>query len=97
MMCMVKKILSCVGEYKKYAILTPIVMLGEVLMEVLIPRIMKVMVDDGIRGSNIDVTVKMGIVMALMAVFSLICGSLGGKFAAMAGMGLAKNVRKKLN
>ncbi len=93
---MVKKILSCVGEYKKYAILTPIVMLGEVLMEVLIRRIMKVMVDDGIRGSNIDVTVKMGIVMALMAVFSLICGSLGGKFAAMAGMGLAKNVRKKL-
>lgn len=93
---MLKKLLSCVREYKKYAILTPIVMLGEVIMEVLIPLVMACIVDYGIGKSDISYTVKMGLLMALMAIFSLACGALGGKFAAMAGMGFAKNVRKKL-
>ncbi|MBQ7782770.1 MAG: ABC transporter ATP-binding protein [Oscillospiraceae bacterium] len=93
---MIKKLLSCVGEYKKYAIATPIVMLGEVLMEVLIPLIMAKIVDIGIGESNTSYTVKMGLIMAAMAVASLTFGALGGKFAAKAGMGFAKNVRKKL-
>lgn len=93
---MLKKLLSCVGEYKKYAILTPVVMLGEVIMEVLIPLVMAFMVDKGIGGGDISYTVKMGLLMAAMAIFSLLCGALGGKFAAIAGMGFAKNVRKKL-
>lgn len=93
---MLKKLLSCVGEYKKYAILTPIVMLGEVIMEVLIPLVMACIVDYGIGKSDISYTVKMGLLMAVMAIFSLACGTLGGKFAAQAGMGFAKNVRKKL-
>lgn len=93
---MLKKLLSCVGEYKKYAILTPIVMLGEVAMEVLIPLVMAFMVDNGINGNDTAYTVKMGLLMVLMAFFSLACGALGGKFAAQAGMGFAKNVRKKL-
>lgn len=93
---MLKKLLSCVGEYKKYAILTPIVMLGEVIMEVLIPLVMAFMVDNGIGKGDISYTIKMGLLMAVMAIFSLACGALGGKFAAQAGMGFAKNVRKKL-
>lgn len=93
---MLKKLLSCVGEYKKYAILTPIVMLGEVIMEVLIPLVMACIVDYGIGKGDISYTVKMGLLMAAMAIFSLACGALGGKFAAKAGMGFAKNVRKKL-
>ena len=93
---MVKKLLSCVGEYKKFVVLTPIVMLGEVLMEVLIPRVMAVIVDDGINKGDISLTVKMGLMMAGMAIFSLLCGSLGGRFAAIAAMGFAKNIRRKL-
>ncbi|MGN0637659.1 MAG: ABC transporter ATP-binding protein [Huintestinicola sp.] len=93
---MLKKLLSCVGEYKKYVILTPIVMMGEVIMEVLIPLVMAFMVDNGIGKGDISYTIKMGLLMVLMALFSLACGALGGKFAAVAGMGFAKNVRKKL-
>ena len=93
---MLKKLLSCVGEYKKYAILTPIVMIGEVAMEVLIPLVMAFMVDNGISKNDTAYTVKMGLLMVVMAFFSLACGALGGKFAAKAGMGFAKNVRKKL-
>ncbi|MGN0642172.1 MAG: ABC transporter ATP-binding protein [Huintestinicola sp.] len=94
---MIKKLLSCVGEYKKYAILTPIVMIGEVLMEVLIPLVMAQIIDVGINGSGgVAYTVKMGIVMVVMAAISLCFGALGGTFGARASMGFAKNVRKKL-
>ena len=94
---MIKQILSCLGEYKKYAILTPIIMMGEVLMEILIPMVMALIIDNGIRGNaGVDYTIKMGCLMIGMAFLSLIFGSLGGITAARAGMGLAKNVRKKL-
>ena len=53
---MIKKLLSCVGEYKKYAILTPIVMIGEVVMEVLIPLVMAKIIDVGIQGDGVYLT-----------------------------------------
>lgn len=92
----VKRLLSCIGEYKKYAILTPIIMIGEVVMEVLIPFLMGRIIDKGIYGSDVGYTVKMGVIMLLCACFSLTCGGLGGKFAAKAGMGFAKNIRQLL-
>lgn len=94
---MIKKIISCTGEYKKYAILTPVIIIGEVLMEVLIPFVMAKILDNGIKGDGgIPYIIKMGLLMLAMAAFSLICGALAGKFAAMAGMGFAKNVRKTM-
>jgi len=94
---MIKKILSHLGEYKKYAILTPLVMIGEVLMEVLIPFVMAFIIDVGIKGNGgVSYTVKMGLIMICMALCSLFFGAIGGKFAAMAGMGFAKNIRKAL-
>ncbi len=94
---MIRKIISCIGEYKKYAILTPVIIIGEVLMEIMIPFVMAKILDVGINGDGgIPYIIKMGIVMLLMAAFSLICGALAGKFAATAGMGFAKNVRKEL-
>ena len=94
---MIKKLLSCVGEYKKYAILTPIVMIGEVIMEVLIPLVMAKIIDVGIQGDGgISYTVKMGCLMIGMALLSLVFGALGGKLGAKAAMGFGKNVRAKL-
>ena len=60
---MIKKLLSCVGEYKKYAILTPVIMIGEVLMEVTIPLVMAQILDVGIATGNTSYTVKMGMLM----------------------------------
>ncbi|MDD3205020.1 MAG: ABC transporter ATP-binding protein [Lachnospiraceae bacterium] len=94
---MIKKLMGCLGEYKKYAILTPVIMIGEVIMEVLIPFVMAAIIDTGIQGSGgTAYTVKMGLLMILMALLSLCFGALGGKFAAKAGMGFAKNIRKRL-
>ena len=91
-----KRLLSCVGEYKKFVFMTPIFMIGEVLMEVFIPRVMAKIVDVGIANSDTEYTIRMGLIMVGMALFSLVSGSLGGRFAAVAGMGFAKNVRTKL-
>ncbi len=92
----IRTLLSCVGEYWKYVILTPIFMIGEVAMEVMIPKKMAMIVDEGISTGNTELTIKVGLTMIAMALFSLVSGSLGGKFGAVAAMGFAKNLRNKL-
>lgn len=94
---MIKKLASYIGSFKKYVILTPIIIAGEVLMEILIPFIMGRILDIGINGEGgIPYIVKMGVLMLVMALISLCFGALAGKFAATAGMGFAKNIRKAL-
>lgn len=93
---MYKRILSCVGEYKKYALLTPVTIIGEVLMELLIPAVMAMIIDNGIKQGDVGYVVKMGGIMILMSLVSLAFGALAGRFAAVAGMGFARNLRKKL-
>lgn len=94
---MYKKVFSYLREYKKYAILTPIIMIGEVLMEILIPYVMAQMINVGIKGDGgTAFTVKAGLLMIGMAVVSLCFGTLGGVTAARAGMGFGKNLRGAL-
>ncbi|MBR1752363.1 MAG: ABC transporter ATP-binding protein [Ruminococcus sp.] len=72
-------------------------MVGEVGMEVLIPYIMSLIVNNGIEGDRgTAYTVKMGILMVLMAIVSLIFGSLGAYFSSKASMGFSKNLRSRL-
>lgn len=91
-----KRLMAYIGKYKKYAIATPFVMIGEVLMELLIPLVMAAMIDKGISSGDVSYTVKMGLLMILMALVSLCFGSLGSRFGAVASMGFAKNVRRAL-
>lgn len=92
----VKQLLSFLGEYKKYAILTPLVMLGEAAMEILIPYLMARMLTYGVKAQDTEYTVKIGIIMIVASVLSLMCGALGGRFSAKAGIGFGKNIRAKL-
>ncbi|TCK88018.1 ATP-binding cassette subfamily B protein [Natranaerovirga hydrolytica] len=94
---MIKKLLSYLGEYKKYTILTPLCMVGEVTMELLIPLAMAASIDTGVLGDGgMSYTLRMGTLIIIMAIISLGFGVLGGKYAAKASMGLAKNVREGL-
>lgn len=93
---MYKKIFSHVGKYKKYAILAPITITGEVVMEVLIPLVMAQIINNGILEGNIGYVVKMGLLMILMATVSLFFGAVAGRFAAVASVGFAKNLRSSL-
>lgn len=92
-----KEFLKYFGEYKKYAILCPLCVFCEVIMEILTPYIMAKMVDNGVIGNaGIWYVFKMGILMILMAFFALFFGIKAGKFSAKAGAGLAKNLREIL-
>lgn len=93
---MYKKIFSYVGEYKKAAILSPITIIGEVAMEVLIPTVMAMIIDNGIKKGDVGYVVKLGLLMALMAVASLLFGALAGRLSAVAAMGFSKNLRGAL-
>jgi len=94
---MIKKLLPFLGEYKKATILTPIMVVFEVVLELMIPLLMARIVDYGIQGEGgMSYTIRMGLLMILMAIIALIFGALSGKFAAEAGMGFAKNIRSGL-
>lgn len=93
---MLKKLMPCVGRYKVYAVLAPIMMLIEVAMEVLLPIVMKKIIDNGISAQNTEYCLRMGLLMIGMSLFSMLGGALSSKFAAIAGTGFAKGVRKSL-
>ena len=93
---MYKTILSHIGKYKKQAILSPLTIVGEVAMEVLIPAVMALIIDNGIKKGDIGYVVKMGGLMVLMSIFSLCFGALAARFSAVAAMGFAKNLRSAL-
>ena len=82
-----------IREYKKQSILTPLFVILEVFMEVLIPFQMAKIIDEGIQGQNLGYVIRMGILMALVAMLALMFGALAGKFGAQAGAGYAKNLR----
>lgn len=93
---MLKHLLSCLGPYKKYALLAPSVILIEVFMEILLPLVMAKIIDVGIANGDVAYVTRMGLLMIGMALISLTAGVLAGRFAAVAGAGLAKGIRQKL-
>ena len=93
---MIKKLAKSIREYKKEAILTPISVAIEVILEVIVPYFMALLIDEGIYKSSMENTVKIGIALIVFTILSLVFGALSGMFAAKAGSGFAKNLRKDL-
>lgn len=91
---MIKKLSQYIGEYKKAAILTPTFMIGEVVMEVLIPLVMAAIIDNGLSKGDLGYVVKVGSLMFLMAIASLFFGVMSGFKGAEASAGFAKNLRQ---
>lgn len=93
---MVKKILSHVKSYKKYAILSPFFVAIEVVMDILIPYLMSVIVDKGIIAGNREVIINTGMLLVLCVLIALATGISSGYFATKASAGLSKNLREAL-
>lgn len=93
---MIKKLASYIKEYKKASIATPIFVILEVVMEVVIPLLMARIIDVGIQNSDIHYILEMGILLIISAILSLTFGMLSGRFAAKASAGYAKNLRKAM-
>lgn len=107
----IKLILKSVRQYKKYAILTPLFMIGEALMESCLPFLMSIFIDVSMLTSGIsDFTTYykvsslpfeinlmwLVIAMVSMAILSLLFGIGGGHYGAKASVGLATNLRSDM-
>lgn len=93
---MIKRILKEVKEYKLVSILTPICIIVEVAMEMLIPYLMASIIDNGVTAGNMNHIVKMGGIMFILAAIGLLGGLGGGILGAKASTGFAKNLRKAM-
>ena len=89
---MIKKLMKSIREYKRESILTPVIVILEVFMEILIPFLMATLIDH-IENGNMDYIVRIGIVLIICAALALLFGGLAGKYAATASAGFAKNLR----
>lgn len=93
---MFKLIKKSLREYYKQSILTPIFIILEVLLEVLIPLQMARIIDIGIKNSNMNYILKEGIILVVIAMCSLLFGILAGNYASIASAGFSKNIRKDI-
>ena len=90
----IKTIGKSVREYRLPSILTPAFIVVEVVMETVIPMIMAILIDNFDKG--MEPIIKYGLILVAMAVVSLVSGIFGGKYAAIASTGLAKNLRQDM-
>ena len=91
---MIKKLSKFIGQYKKDSILTPIFVIFEVIMEVIIPYLMAKIIDVGVQNGDLNYIFKIGAILVVSAFLSLTFGMLSGRFAAKASSGFAKNLRQ---
>ena len=90
---MIKRLARCIREYKWAALLSPVCMMGEVAMEVLIPLVMADLYDYGIVGQDMSTVVLKSVQLVLCALASLCFGALSAVLASKAGTGFARNLR----
>ncbi|MGG5342035.1 ABC transporter ATP-binding protein [Enterococcus sp. AZ192] len=93
---MIKKLLANVGEYKKESIITPIYVTGEVALDIIIPLIMAMMIDNGIEKGDTKAILMYGGLLFICAIIALFFGAMSGRYAAVASAGFAKNLRDNL-
>src|SRR5699024_7062544 len=90
-----KKLLPYMKKYRIYAILTPILMILEVLGDIMLPYLMSRIVDVGIVNRDTQYVVKIGLIMIGATILSMIFGIISAHFGAKAGHGFASEIRKE--
>lgn len=91
-----KKVFHSVREYKKFAIITPLFMVGEAAVECALPFVMSLFVDKIEGASSLSTLLPYIFAILGMAIVSITCGILAGRFASIASCGFAKNLRNDL-
>ena len=91
-----KKVFKSVREYKIFAIITPLFMIGEAAVECALPFVMSLFVDSIENATSLSTLLPYIIAIIAMAIVSITCGILAGRFASIASCGFAKNLRNDL-
>lgn len=90
---MIKELAKSVREYKKPMVLTPIFVIGEVIMEAIIPYTIALLVNEIKNGAGVNTILHYGYILLALAMASLVFGYLAGRTCAKASCGFAKNLR----
>lgn len=90
---MIKRLSQCIREYKKDAILSPLYVLVESLLDVAIPFVMAGLIDKGIEAGNMSMIMRYGAILVGFALVALTFGALSGRSCARATAGFARNLR----
>ena len=93
---MLKKLIDCIGEYKKETIKTPIFVAFECAFDVIIPFLMAYLIDNGINKGDTKLIIIIGILLVICSIVAMFCGVMSGRYGAKATSGFAKNLRKKV-
>lgn len=93
---MIRKLMECIGEFKKETILTPIFVAFESAFDVIIPFLMALLIDNGINKGDTVVIIQVGVALIISSLLAMICGVKSGKYAARASSGFARNLRRKI-
>ncbi len=93
---MLRVLLKEVKEFKRASIATPLFMILEVLMEMVIPFLMASIIDDGVNAGDIGHIYRVGGLMVAAALIGLFAGMAGGRFGAKASTGFARNLRESM-
>ena len=90
---MIKRLSQCIREYKKDSILSPLYVLVESLLDVVIPFVMAGLIDKGIEAGNMSMILRYGAILVGFALVALTFGALSGRSCARATAGFARNLR----
>ena len=90
---MIKRLASYVREYKTYAVLSPIFITLEVILDIFIPLYMGRLIDYGIDKGDMGYVLRMGLLLVALCLASLVCGALSGRYASIASVGFGANLR----
>ena len=93
---MLKRLVKCVREYKKYVILTLVFIVAEAIIETMIPFITANLINEIKTGAEMNVILRYGGLLVVMAVLSLACGGIAGFTCAKASSGFSKNLRQDI-
>ena len=93
---MIKTLAKQIKEYKSASLVTPIFMILEVAMEMVIPLLMASIIDDGVQAGDMKHIFVIGCYMVLAAIVGLFAGVMGGKYGAKASTGFARNLREAM-
>lgn len=95
-MSMLRVLLREVKEFKRASIVTPVFMILEVLMEMVIPFLMASIIDEGVNAGDIGHIYRVGGLMIVAALIGLFAGMAGGRYGAKASTGFARNLREAM-
>lgn len=93
---MMKQLMGYIQQYRKYFILAPLLVVGESLAELVLPRLMSLIVDEGVAKNDVPYMFMIGGIMVLVAALGIVDGIFAAKFSAKASQGFGYNLRQAI-